>query len=81
VALAGTRMPPKGSKSAANRAATHSACLCHAGPRRMRRQPSAATAAASGTCHSAFTRKVSRMRLIVSMFFLLGVFQKLLNFR
>src|SRR5579863_8967076 len=71
-----------GSSSDAARAATQTACRCDAGPCRMRRQASAATAAMRGTCHTALSRNVRMNRLIVSMKFLLPRFlQQLLNLR
>src|SRR6476620_2560948 len=70
-----------GSRAAATSAATQTACRWLVGPRRMKRQTSAATAAASGICHSEFRMKVSREPLIVSILFLLRVLQQLLNLR
>src|SRR5207342_1369597 len=70
-----------GSTAPATSAATQTACRWLVGPRRMKRQTSAATAAASGICHSEFRMKVSRERLIVSILFLPWVLQQLLNLR
>src|ERR1017187_159921 len=71
----------RGSRSAAARAATQTACRWIAGPLRINRQASAATAAARGICQRELSRKVSRERLIVSMLFLPWALQQLLNLR
>src|SRR6266851_5039307 len=69
----------RGSRIAAARAATQTAFRWFAGPLRMNRQASAATAAATGTCQSELSKKVTRDRLIVSMLFLPRALQQLLN--
>src|ERR1035437_1818057 len=74
-------MLASGSRTAAVRAATQTACRWLAGPRRMKRQISAATAAARGICHRELSKKVSRERLIVSILYLPWVLQQLLNLR
>src|SRR5258708_7303411 len=47
----------RGSRIAAARAATQTACRWPEGPRRMNRQTSAATAAANGICQREFSKK------------------------
>jgi hypothetical protein len=71
----------RGRRIAAARAATQTAFRWLAGPVRINRQVSAATAAVSGICQRELSKKVSRERLIVSMLFLPRARQQLLNLR
>src|SRR5450432_995898 len=62
----------RGSRVAATKAATQTACRWLAGPSPINRQARAATAAARGICQSELSKNVSRLRLIVSMWFLVS---------
>ena len=68
-----------GSRTAATSAATQTACRCVAGLLRRSRQADAATAAISVVCQKELSKKVSSERLIVSIWFLVGLLQELLN--
>src|SRR3954452_2284193 len=68
-----------GSKTDANRAATHTVCRCDAGPFRMNQVMSSATAVTSADCQRELRRNVSATRLIVSIGFLFRFFEQLAN--
>src|ERR1700751_4972495 len=67
---------------AASKASTQTAGRGMAGPFRTHAHARAATAAANGICQRELSRKVSRERLIVSMWFLTGLtLDQFLNLR